>query len=224
MSSNNPDKIVAIIPAFNEDATVARVIREVRTYVHEIVVVDDGSHDNTYLESKNAGAVVVRHAHNKGYGTSMEDGFREAVRRDATVMLTFDADGQHRAEDIPSIIQPIIAGETDISIGRRIEGRRHLAESLFALYTKFRFHVPDPLCGLKAYHRKVYTRIGHFETVESIGTQLMIESVARGFRFQVIPVHISERKDNSRFYAQNLRANWKIFKAFWKVLFLKGNG
>ncbi|MBZ9577528.1 glycosyltransferase [Patescibacteria group bacterium] len=79
-------KIVVVIPAFNESKTVERVIKETKPYANEIIVVDDGSYDDTSLKAKKVGAIVIHHKKNQGYDASIEDGFREALKRKASVM------------------------------------------------------------------------------------------------------------------------------------------
>ena len=83
------------------------------------------------------------------------------------------------------------------------------------------FEVKDPLCGLKAYSKKVYEAIGHFDTIGSIGTQLMVQALARGFKLAKVSIKVKEREDSSRFYVNSFRANYKILKALVKIIFLK---
>lgn len=210
-------KIIVVIPALNEIKTIKRVVTEAKQYVDEIIVVDDGSSDGTGLVAINAGAFVISHEKNQGYEKSIEDGFREAVKKSAFVILTFDADGQHQAKDIKRLSDPIINNEVDMVIGDR-QGRKHICEKIFAFYTRFGFGIKDPLCGLKAYNHKIYETIGRFDTLGSIGTQLMIEAVRQGFRFKNIPIKVDKRQDSSRFYSDLLGANHKIFMAMIRVI------
>lgn len=214
-------KIVVVIPAFNESKTVERVIKETKPYANEIIVVDDGSYDDTSLKAKKVGAIVIHHKKNQGYDASIEDGFREALKRKASVIVTFDADGQHQPEDIKRLTEPIITGKADIVIGQR-QHAFPLSEKIFALYTNFRFGIKDPLCGLKAYTSKVYEGIGHFDTLGSMGTQLMIEALHRGFRIEFVPINVRPQVDRAHFYFNRLKTNYKILKATMKViLFLR---
>lgn len=216
-------KIVVVIPAFNEAETIGEVIKRVKPYSNEIIVIDDGSNDNTGLKAENNGVIVVRHNKNKGYDTSIEDGFQLALKRKASIIVTFDADGQHHPEDIKRLIKPIIDNKTDIVIGQR-QCFFHFMEKIFSFYTNYRFGIKDPLCGLKAYNRKVYESIGHFDTLNSIGTQLTIEALSKGFKVGFISINIKKRMDKSRFYFNSLEANCKILKAMLKlILFLEIN-
>lgn len=210
-------KIIVIIPALNEVRTISNVVRAVLKYANEVIVIDDGSTDDTGNIAKKAGATVINHKTNMGYDISIEDGFKEALKRRADIFVTFDADGQHKAEDIENLSKHIVSGEADMVIGVRSE-HVHFGEKLFMYYAKFRFGIEDPLCGLKAYSRKVYEQVGHFDTLQSIGTQLSFEVVKNGFKIKNIPISLNHREDNSRFYSHKIRANIKILRALWRII------
>ncbi len=213
------NKIIAVIPALNEEATVGHVVLGTKRHVHEVIVIDDGSRDGTYQCAKEAGALVLRHEKPLGYSASLEDGLRTASTRGADILLTLDADGQHRFEDIPRLLAPILSGEADVVLGQRPK-RTHFAEWIFALYTGIRFGIRDPLCGLKAYHRRVYDTVGHFDALDSIGTELFLRAVKKGFIVRSVPIELVARRDTSRFYRKRIRANLKIFRALLKILSL----
>lgn len=216
MTSSEP-KIVAVIPAFNEGRTIAQVIVGVRRIAHEVVVVDDFSQDDTSAQAAAAGAHVVRHEVNGGYDASIDDGFKQAAKLGADIIVTCDADGQHRSEDITKVLEPILKGEADVVTGQR-ENLKRWGERIFALYTRWRFGLRDPLCGLKAYRREVYEKVGNFDTLKSIGTQLTAEAWLRGYRIVTVPVTILPRPDESRFYAKLFKANVKILVAMLKII------
>jgi glycosyltransferase involved in cell wall biosynthesis len=213
---SSASRVVAVIPAFNEAKTIAAVVTDLRAYVADVVVVDDHSADATGEEAKRAGAIVVRNAANLGYDGSLNAGFAEAACRGAGIILTFDADREHDPADVPRLIAPIAQDRADIVAGQRprLAG---FAEKLFALYTRRRYGIADPLCGLKAYRRSVYDAVGQFDTVQSIGTELMIKGLHRKFRLALVPIALHRRTDISRFYARRLRANLKILRAAWRV-------
>jgi glycosyltransferase involved in cell wall biosynthesis len=210
-------KIIAVIPAYNEAATIAAVISGITPIVQGVVVVNDCSKDDTSANARTAGASVVDHAQNSGYDGSIDDGFKEAARLGADIIVTCDADGQHRAEDLRAVCEPVIRGEADVVIGERSRLTR-FGETIFSLYTQLRFGIRDPLCGLKAYRREVYDTIGYFDTLKSIGTQLMVEAWLKGFRLKKVPITVMPRPDESRFYAKLFRANMKILGAAWRIV------
>ncbi|MFZ3043658.1 MAG: glycosyltransferase family 2 protein [Minisyncoccia bacterium] len=218
---SHSEKIVAVIPAYNEAKTIGTVVQELLSHVSEVVVVDDCSKDATSEEARAAGAVVLRHERNQGYDRSINDGFAEAAKRDATMFLTFDADGEHDANDVSRLLAPLLASTVDIVLSQR-PGSRHWGERVFALYTRLRFAIPDPLSGMKAYRREVYDAVGFFDSVSSIGTELAIRGIKKGFRTALIPITLHERVagDRSRFYALNLKGNLRILRALWRVMFI----
>jgi hypothetical protein len=117
-------------------------------------------------------------------------------------------------------LAPIAEGRADMVVGQRPR-RAAFAEGIFALYTRLRYGIADPLCGLKAYRRSVYDAVGQFDTVQSIGTELMIRGLRKNFHLALVPIALHSRvDDSSRFYARRFRANLKILRAAWRVLFV----
>jgi glycosyltransferase involved in cell wall biosynthesis len=216
---SSASRVIAVIPAFNEGKTIGAVVEGVRWHIAEVIVVDDHSCDATSEEARRAGAVVLRNDTNLGYDGSLNAGFAEAARRGADIIMTFDADGEHDAADVPRLLAPIAEDRADIVAGQRPR-TTSVAEKIFALYTRLRYGISDPLCGLKAYRRSVYDAVGQFDTVQSIGTELMIKGLQKKFRLALIPIVLHARVDDtSRFYARRFRANVKILRAMWRVLF-----
>ena len=150
--------MVIIIPAFNESETIAQVINEVKQYGQPIVV-DDCSTDETYIKCISEGVDVVRHAVNLGYDAALQSGFEHAVKLDANIVITFDADGQHTAGVLQEVLEPLLSGKVDMVLGIRSTGFARISESTFSFYTKLRFGVDDILCGLKGYNIKYLTYV-----------------------------------------------------------------
>lgn len=212
------NKVIAVIPALNEEKTIANVINSVKTFVDDVVVIDDASLDNTASLSKNLGATVLSHDKTVGYDCSINDGFALAFDKKATVIFTFDADGQHIASDIPKIVQPILNGEADLVVGKRPVCAR-LMEHIFSFFSRIKIGVSDPLCGLKAYHVNIYKETGYFDNISSIGTQLMFEAGKKGYKIRERHIGLNKRVDDSRF-GKRIKANYKIFKAIIRTLFI----
>jgi len=208
-------KTVVVIPALNEEQTIANVIRNVKKYADEVIVVDDASKDQTPVIAIGEGAVVFSHAQNEGYDKSIEDGFYIAVKRKATIVVTFDADGQHCPEEIPMMVQPIIDDEADVVVGNRPYHAR-IAEYLYALMGKLKANLDDPLCGLKAYNIEVYKDIGYFDKITSIGTQLVFNAVKNGYRVVQRDIKLNARTDSPRF-GRRIKGNFKLFKAILNI-------
>ena len=210
--------VAVVIPALNEQETIAHVVDSTRNFVKHVIVVDDGSVDTTSDVARAHEADVVHHKINQGYDKSIESGFRRALELGAQIIVTFDADGQHLAENIPMMIEPIIADQADIVVGCR-PYRARVSEHCFALIAKIKSGIDDPLCGLKAYRAEVFKSVGYFDRCSSIGTELMFTAHRRGYRIAQRNINLKRRKDTPRF-GRALTANYKIVKAIIKTLFL----
>ena len=111
-----------IIPAFNEASAIGAVVADVRRTGHAAVVVDDGSADGTAEVAARAGAILVRHPINLGQGAALQTGIEFALARGADLIITFDADGQHRASDIAGLLAALAAKRADFALGSRFLG------------------------------------------------------------------------------------------------------
>ena len=160
-------KRILIIPAYNEEKVIGNVIQEAKKYVSTVLVVDDGSEDETGEIAKNLGAIVVRHCINLGLGASLITGFQLALRLGGEVIITLDADGQHRPEDIEKIVTPILAGQADVVIGTRMEGSgnmpfsRKIYNYLANILTFFLYGhwVSDSQSGFRAFRRDALKKL-----------------------------------------------------------------
>ena len=116
---------LALLPAYDNEETIARVVLLAQRHVDEVVVVDDGSHDMTALIAERIGAKVLRHDRNLGKGAALRTGFDYARQSGADLVVTLDSDGQHDPNDIPNVVDPILRHEADIVIGEQkiLEGR-----------------------------------------------------------------------------------------------------
>jgi len=208
---------IAIVAAFNEAATIEEVVRKILRHVDEVIVINDCSSDATAERAASAGALVLHQGVNRGYDCALQKGFECALRRQADIILTIDGDGQHNPDDIPRLIAPLVAGTVDLVISQRPK-LNHFCERIFSLYSRLRYGIRDPLCGLKAYSRPVCEKVGHFDTLGSIGTQLMFEAVTHGFRIELVPIQIRERLDTSRFYIKRFWGNLRILRALIRVV------
>ncbi|MFQ6065306.1 MAG: glycosyltransferase family 2 protein [Candidatus Bathyarchaeia archaeon] len=112
--------LVVGIPAHNEEKFIAKVVLEAKKYADRVVVCDDGSSDLTGRIAEALGAEVIRHEKNCGYGAALQSLFSRARELEADVLVTFDADGQHSPEEIPSLVKPLLRGEADLVIGSRL--------------------------------------------------------------------------------------------------------
>ena len=117
MADPTTPRIFVVVPAFNESTTIRGVIDALRVSYAHVVVVDDGSSDSTTAALDGAPVYVLRHYANRGQGAALQTGIEFALLQGADIVVTFDADGQHDAADIAALIQPILSGEFDVTLG-----------------------------------------------------------------------------------------------------------
>ena len=153
-------KTFVVIAAYNEEEHVGDVVRDVKKHGYTVVVVDDGSVDGTVREAKKAGALVLSCPINRGQGSALRTGIAYALDHGAEVIVTYDADGQFVADELPHLIGPISAGEADVVLGSRylekkavnLSVQKRLAHTLGRIWTWLfsgRWY-SDPQCGLRA--------------------------------------------------------------------------
>jgi glycosyltransferase involved in cell wall biosynthesis len=120
-------RVVAVIPAFNEAASIGRVVAATLPYVEQVVVVDDGSRDETARLAAEAGAHVLVQPQNKGKGAALQRGGDYAVESGFDAIVALDADGQHDPRSIPALIEPLAHGQADMSVGsRKLQWSTHM--------------------------------------------------------------------------------------------------
>ena len=199
----SPEAIYIVIPAYNEAAVVHDVVRELRSDYPNVVVVDDGSRDATRAEAARAGAIVLRHILNRGQGAALQTGIDYAVRKNADVVVTFDADGQHRKEDIASLVEALDRNNADVAIGSRFLDLRSnvpaFRRGMLRVATRFmRFTsgvaLTDAHNGLRALRRAAAARV-HITIDGMAHASEIIDQIQRlGLRVTEVPVviHYSE--------------------------------
>lgn len=152
-----------VVPAFNEAAAIGAVVAALRAEWPRVVVVDDGSADATGAEARRHGAHVLTHLVNRGQGAALQTGLTYALRQGARYIVTFDADGQHRVEDIARLVAPLAEGRCEVALGSRFlepgtavpRGRRLLLKAA-VLMTRLTSRLPltDAHNGLRALSRR----------------------------------------------------------------------
>ncbi|MBI5135367.1 glycosyltransferase family 2 protein [Candidatus Uhrbacteria bacterium] len=192
-------KVVAVIPAFNEQATIQEVIRSVRPMVQEIIVINDGSLDATSAIARAEGVVVIDHRLNCGLGAALSTGLHVARRRGADFVVTLDADGQMFAEDIARICAPLEEGRCDLVIGSRfLEGgnaipkRRRLYNRIGNILTwaLFGIQTSDSQSGIRGFNAHAMDSIGLRCSRMEVSSEFFLEIQRRNIRWQEVPVRI----------------------------------
>ncbi|HEX9914638.1 MAG TPA: glycosyltransferase family 2 protein [Candidatus Bathyarchaeia archaeon] len=185
-------KVSAVIPAYYEEKTIGEVVQMCLHHVDEVLVVDDGSGDDTAVNAEAAGARVIRLPRNMGVLKAVEAGLHEAK---GNIIVTLDADGQHNPKDIPKLIQPIIDGEADLVMGVR-PSFPHISERAITWVTNLRVKVGDTSTGFRAIRRETAAKLRlHGSCL--CGT-FVLEAARNGARVKGIPVNVAERKHGRR--------------------------
>jgi len=190
-------KLCCVLPAFNEEKTVAEVAGEAGKYVDEVIVVDDGSRDSTARVAANSGAVVVQHRRNMGKGAALRSGFKEAVERRADIVITLDADGEHNPKDIPKLVDLVQSGKVDIAVGSRLQNGaekgsflRRLSRAITTLVLRMLFdvHLSDTQSGFRCLSRKAIETL-HFESDSFVAeSEILIDAVRKDLKVGEVPV------------------------------------
>jgi glycosyltransferase involved in cell wall biosynthesis len=189
-------RIAVVVPAYNEAKTVAGVVRSLCGPDRRVIVVDDGSGDGTGAAAEEMGAEVVRHVINRGLGASLATGIACALEGDCDCVVTFDADGQHRVEDLPGLTAPILEGRADIAIGARVADRhlmpitRRLANSLGNLLTwaLFGVWVSDSQSGLRAFSRRAASEMELRSDRMEVSSEIIREIGRNEWRVAEVPI------------------------------------
>jgi glycosyltransferase involved in cell wall biosynthesis len=197
-------KVVVGMPAYNEEKYIGSLVLQVRQYAHEVIVVDDGSTDRTSIIARLAGAAVIQHEKNRGYGAAIQRILAESAKLDPDVLVILDADSQHNPQEIPSLIRPISEG-FDVVIGSRriqkdnIPAYRNVGQKVLSRLTRVlsREKLSDTESGFRAYSKKAVTTLKPKEEGMAISAEIISEANARGLKLTEIPVSAIYTEDGS---------------------------
>jgi glycosyltransferase involved in cell wall biosynthesis len=194
------------IPAFNEEKNIGKIIVTLKKITNHIIVCDDGSSDLTREIAEGLGAKVISHTKNMGYGEAIKSIFNEAKKNETDILVTFDADGQHRPEDIMSLTKPIIDQHAEVVIGSRflknetdMPKYREIGVKVLTKVTNMSIkeNITDSQSGLRAYQKKVLQNITLTDSGMGISTEILIKSHQKEFRIVEVPIQILYGKDTS---------------------------
>jgi len=193
--------IVACIPAFKEEATVARVILRTQKYADHVLVCDDGSQDLTGEIAEKLGAFVIRHQRNMGKGHAVRSLLLEASMLGADVVVLLDADGQHDPSEIPMLVKPIEQGEADfvvgsryLSAGNRIPFYRRVGLTVVDRWLRRaqKTGVSDTQCGYRAFSRKALEIVSAFDADGyGVESEMLALATKNGLRVAEVPVNVA---------------------------------
>lgn len=219
-------KICVIIPTYNEGNAIAELVREIRQRELDILVIDDGSCDNTYRIAKDNGAVVLRNLNNEGKGASLIKGFNYALNRDFDAVITMDGDGQHLPGEIPLFISKAAHSDSRIIIGNRMRKKRNmpfvrvLTNKFMSALISFlaKQNIPDTQCGFRLIKRIVLQKIKLQTFKYETESEIIIKASRLGFKIESIPIktiykgqksQINPIIDTLRFIRFIAREAWK---------------
>ena len=206
MKNSNILKITIGIPAYNEEKNIASIITKLKKITDSIIVCDDGSSDMTSDISKNLGAIVITHKKNMGYGVAINSIFQKAKEVNSDLLVTFDADGQHRVEDIEKVVEPIKNNTADLVIGSRfldkksnVPNYRKIGIKVITKITNvsIKKKLTDSQSGFRAYNKQVLSQISPSDIGMGISTEILIKSSSKGLRIMEVPITILYSGDTS---------------------------
>ncbi len=212
LQQDMPDitKILILLPAYNEADNVGGVIDDIRLvisnleYACDILVVDDGSTDNTIDIARERKAEVVRLPLNAGIGVALQAGFKFGLECGYEAIVRLDADGQHVASYIPAVLEPVLSGEADLCIGSRFlkrqgyqaSGMRRLGIAWFSALVKLLFGktVTDPTSGFQAMSRRLVELYARDYASDYPEVEALVNTLRNGFEVKEAPIVMKERQ------------------------------
>jgi len=211
------DKIFVVIPAYNEAKRISTVITDLLKHNYQIVVVDDGSTDNTWQILQNFPITKMRHKINRGQGATLQTGTDYAFQAGAEIIVHFDGDGQFVAEEIYQAIQPIISQTADIVLGSRFLTRNHkipafkkyiiLPISKIINYFFTGLKLTDAHCGFRAMNRAAASKIHITQDGMSHNTEIVAQIKKHDLKYKEVPVTVIYHE-----FGQGISGGFKIIR------------
>jgi hypothetical protein len=226
------NKILVMIPAYNEEDNIGNVLERIPSnvlgYGVEPLVVVDGATDNTEKIAREKGASVIVNRINRGGGAALRTGYEASLSRNAEIVVTLDADGQHRPEEIEPLVKPIIEDEADFTSGSRILGKQEKGSQIRQLGIRF-FNLLISLLLWKkitdcsnAYRALKVSELAKLDLKEDRfhTTELIIDAVKKGIRFKEVPITVMLRQSGETKKPRALKYGWNflatILKTWWR--------
>ena len=235
---NERSKTLAIVPAFNEGARIERVLKQIGEVDKEIdiVVIDDGSMDDTGVKSRLAGAKVIRLSSNMGYGVAIQTGYKYAFAKGYEYVVQLDSDGQHDPTYIPQMLGATMSGDADVVIGSRFLGEKAVLETpeagykvgvarrlgirLFAFVTSklIGLKISDPTSGYHALNKRILAFLmNDFFPYDYPDADVIVLVHRAGFKIKELPMAMHDRATGTSMHS-GLRPVYYIFKIFLSML------
>jgi glycosyltransferase involved in cell wall biosynthesis len=195
------------IPAYNEEKNITKIISQIKEITSSIIVCDDHSTDDTNKIVKSLGVDVVTHSKNMGYGEAIKSIFAKAREIDSDVLVTMDADGQHRIEDLKKILEPVLSGTVDVSIGSRflddtvenVPSYRKFGIKVLTKLTNISLNdsITDSQSGFRVYSKKAITKIIPTESGMAISNEILLKAAHNNLKIGEVPIVVLYDGDTS---------------------------
>lgn len=190
--------VTAIIPALNEEISIGSMVIKTKKYANRVIVVDDGSTDNTAEIARLAGADVIVHSKNRGKGEALKTGFRAACQNGTKIIVTIDADGQHDPSDIPKVVEPILSRKFDMVIGSRyLNGNniplyRRIGQKILDHATNMNSgtYVTDTQSGFRAFAANAIPIFRFGQNGFSIESDMLAEAASAGLKIKEVDIGV----------------------------------
>jgi len=227
---DRPNKVLAILPAFNEEGKVGQVVSKIKITgeVNEIVVVDDCSTDNTAEESKQLGAIVLRHEVNKGVGAAIRTGIKYGLENDFEIGVVLSSDNQHEPGELPRVLHPIRSGEFDFIQGsRRMQGGKVVNDRLFRMVTTRLYsamtslltmtRITDATNGFRAFRLDIFKDRGIDINQDwldryELEPYILFKAITdKKIRFKEVPITLYYHLETSQY------TKMKPFRDWWRI-------
>ncbi|MBN1913441.1 MAG: glycosyltransferase family 2 protein [Candidatus Omnitrophica bacterium] len=218
-------KACVIIPAYNEESTIAKVVKSIRVQGLEAVVIDDGSGDRTSSVSLDEGAVVLRNPVNSGKGNSLRKGFDYALGRDFDAIITMDGDGQHKPDDVAYFMRLAEYSKSSILIGNRMSHTKNMPW-LRILTNRFMSWLISKISGQKIFDSQCGFRLIKKEVLEKVRlntykyeteSEILIKASRLGFKIESVPIETIYKGNKSSInpFVDTLRFIRFLFDEIW---------
>ena len=190
-------KVAAVIPAYNEEKHIGDVVRRTRSKLDNVLVVDDGSQDQTAARAREAGAEVIVHEQNRGKGETIKTGLRHWLDRQFDFVIILDADGQHRPEEIERFIPVALSPEAPkLVLGNRMNdvSSMPLVRRMVNRWMSGRIsaacgqEIPDTQCGFRLLHRQLIPELLGGAARFDYETEMLIVASRKGFQIASVPI------------------------------------
>ena len=203
--SAKTQKVIVAVPALNEEVAIGSIVLRARQYADEVIVIDDGSKDNTAHIARLAGATVIPHPKNEGKGAAIRDAFMYARTNNADVLVLIDGDGQHNPDEIPQLIRPILNKEADLVNGSRflkdangngngnhVPKYRRVGQEVLTMATNTgtKQNITDTQNGFRAFSRKTFNCFSFKQNGMAVESEMLMDAAGANMTIKEVPIDV----------------------------------